>query len=615
MSNATSLDNRFGSIAIELNLLTQDQLDRALVVQRCILNRSKLHMPIGKVLKEMGALTSDQIDQILNAQKEFFTPPEKGEPVGAKEGPDPGRALKGLQVTISKDKLSAHLSPTGKELDGITLEAVKELIESRGVVYGLIDDEELQRYLALDPLPLEPFQIAGGLKPLAGHPPEIVYHFDTDPLRIGTLLEDGTMDWKNRGEIPQVAEGSVLAEKSGGDPGQPGRSVGDQEIDPPRIREPRIKAGKGAKCSEDGCRIFATVGGTPKLGADGKIYVHAMLPLDGDIGVDTGNIDFDGHIEAAGSVQAGYSVKGGGLRTAGIEDATIEVTEDVVSDGGVYGSTVTAGGVLKASHIHNCTIRVLGDLVVEKEIIQCTIETNGRCLIPDGKIIASAIDAKKGVQAYEIGTEASKPAKLVVGIDHQYDRDMKLHKAALADLEQQKSEAAGQAERVQERLDAVAAELGTLAQEQESFTVQKRQFEEQLQGVGPNAVKDEEESDMLSDMIAELDENSAAIDEKVQALMAEENQVRLQHAGRNKALHTIDQSVEEHKAQMIHLQEALTADPGVPVIKVPGTLSAKTEVSGRHARFIIPQTMNNVRIFETANSGGGKHRIKISKLR
>lgn len=615
MSNATNLDTRFGSIALKLNLLTQDRLDRALVVQRCIFNRSKVHMPIGKVLREMGILTHNQVDNILNAQKQGYDGSGNGEPADSEEGINPDHDLKGLQVTISKDKLSANMSPTGKELSGVTLQTVKELIEKRGVVYGLIDDEELNRYLSLDPLPVEPFQIAQGLKPVPGHPPEIVYHFDTDPLRIGTLLEDGTMDWKNRGEIPQVTEGSVLAEKTGGDPGQPGRSVSDKEINPPRIREPQIKVGKGAKRSEDGCQIIAAVSGTPKLGADGKIYIHGMLPIDGDIGVDTGNIEFEGYIEASGSVCAGYSVKGGGLHTTGIEGATIEITEDVVSDGGVYGSTIKTGGTLKASHLHNCTIQVLGDLVVEKEIIQCTIETNGRCLIDDGKIIASTIDAKKGIQVREIGTEASKPAKLVVGIDHKYERDMKIHKGALADLEQQKIEAAGLVEQIQVRLDTVTSKLGKLAQEQESFMVQKRQFEEQLQGVGPNAVKDEEESEMLRDLIAELDENSAAIDETVQALMAEDEKVRLQLAGRSKALQKIDEKIEEHKEQIVILEDTLKVDPGIPVIKVSGTVYAKTEISGLYKSFIIPQTMSGVRIFETENASGGKHQIKISKLR
>lgn len=612
MSNVTRLDMRFGEIAVDRQLLTQDRLDRALVVQRCIFNRSNVHMPIGKVLKEMGLLSPDQVEAILTIQRNGSG---KADDDPGPSGAVDGDAVKGLQVIIAKDKLSAYLSPTGKELSGVTLESVKRLIESQGVVYGLIDDEDLGRYLALDPLPEEPFKIAQGLAPIEGHPSKIVYHFDTDPLRVGTLQKDGTMDWKNRGEIPQVHEGDVLAEKTGGDPGQPGRSVGDRELSPARVREPQIKASKGAKRSEDGRQIIASTSGTPKLGQDGRVHVLGVLSIDGDIGVDTGNIDFDGHIEADGSVTSGYSVKGGRLRTTGIEGADIEVSEDVVSDGGVYGSTIKAGGSIKASHIHNCTIRALGDIIVEKEIIQCTIETNGRCLIVDGKIIASSIDAKKGIQTREIGTEAAKPSKLTVGIDRQYERDMKMHKEALADLERQKIETAGLQEKIEQHLETITSRLGKLAQEQDSFMVQRRQFEEQLQGVGPNAVKDEEEADMLKELIAELDDNSATIDRQIQDLMAEDNKVRQQLAGRSKALEKLGEQIEAHKEQITVLDETLKVDPGIPVIKVTGTVCAKTEIHGLHQTLIIPRHMDNVRIAETEATNGGKHQIKISKLR
>ncbi len=190
-----------------------------------------------------------------------------------------------------------------------------------------------------------------------------------------------------------------------------------------------------------------------------------------------------------------------------------------------------------------------------------------------------------------------------------------MHKEALADLEQQKIEATGLMQQIQAQLEAITSQLGKLAQEQDSFMVQKRQFEDQLQGVGPNAVKDEEESDMLRELIAELDENSAAIDKKIRAMMAEDDAVRLQLAGRSKALQTIDQTIEEHKEQIEILKDTIKVDPGVPVIKVSGTVNAKTEVSGLHARFIIPQSMSGVRIFETEIPNSGKHQIKISKLR
>ena len=614
MAGVTSIDKKFGDIAVDEKLLAPEKLDRALVIQRCILNRTKVHMPIGKVLKEMGLLTQEQVDAILETQRQGANS-DGSDDQNDQQHENPVNGLKGLQITISKDKLSAHISPTGKEIHGHTLDAVKELIENRGVVFGLIDDQDLSSYLAIDPLPIEPFKIAEGLAPVPGRPPEVIYHFDMDPLRIGTLHEDGTMDWKNRGEIPQIPEGSVLLEKTEGDPGQPGQAVTGKEIQPPRIREPQIKGGKGTQRSEDGRQILAATNGTPKLGPDGRVYVYNMLPIDGDIGVDTGHIEFEGYIEASGSVTSGYSVKGGGLRTSGIEEATIELSEDLVSYGGIYGSKLKVGGNLKASHIHNCTIEVIGDLIIEKEIIQCTIETNGRCLIGDGQIIASKIDAKKGIQSKEIGTEAAKPCALTVGIDRKFERDIKMRKETLAQLEKQQSDSAGLLDEINRRLEMIGADLGKLAQEQDSFMVQKRQFEEQLQGVGPNAVKDEEESEMLNDLIAELVENSAAIDEKVKILMAEDDKVRLQLAGRQKADEELKTQLTEIEGQISILEETFKVDPGIPVIKVTGTLFAKTEICGAHSQFIIPQNMSNVRVAETESASGGKHQIKISKLR
>jgi hypothetical protein len=79
---------------------------------------------------------------------------------------------------------------------------------------------------------------------------------------------------------------------------------------------------------------------------------------------------------------------------------------------------------LKAGHIHNADIILAGDMAVEKEIIESTIEANGRCLINDGIIIASTISAKMGITAMDIGTQASRSSELVVGIDQQMEREI-----------------------------------------------------------------------------------------------------------------------------------------------------------------------------------------------
>jgi uncharacterized protein (DUF342 family) len=622
MANLSQKDQRFGDIAVDMQLLPKEKLERALVVQDLIFSRTKVHMPIGKVLKEMGVLDQGQIDNVLAAQKFLSAEGTENDPDCTCEAPDNADAAKGptknLSVTITKDKLSAFISPNGPKPEGLTLEILKEYLEARSVVFGLVDDAALEHYLAQEKLPMEPFKVASGVEPVPGTPPEVIYHFDTDPLRIGTLQEDGTMDWKNRGDIPQVKAGDLLVEKTKGDPGKPGTSVCGKELPPPRLRNPNLKCGKGAQRSEDGFQILAKIDGTPKLSSDGKVFVFDMLNIDGDIGVETGNIEYKGHIEATGGVNAGYTVKAKGLRTEDIQDAVIEVDEDLVCHAGMYGSTIKVGGSLKAGHIHNCTIEVLGELVVEKEIYESTIETNTRCLIVDGKIIDSKIDAKKGIYAKNVGSEGSNPCRLTVGFDRKYEREMADCKTELDECNRQIEAAHEIHPQLTAKVTAIGEKIEELTREQEKFALQKRQFEEQLRGEGPNAIDpdDEDQRAMLEEMIAEFVGKNEAHDAKITTLKAGHDKARSQLEAINQQLKTLDEQIEALKEKMALLTEAHKVDPGIAEIKIHGTITHKTEIIAPHKEMTLQKDMQSVRIAESkVEPESSRYHIKISNLR
>jgi uncharacterized protein (DUF342 family) len=621
VAKISNLDKRFGDIALDMQLVSREKLDRALVVQELILNRTKVYMAIGRVLKEMGALSQEQIDSVLEAQK-YLSPTGGTENDGvsaeAENDSEPEKKIKCLSVTMPKDKLSAFISPNNHPREALSLEELKDFLAFRGVVFGLVDDKVLEAYLARNPLPPEPVKVAQGVPPVSGKPDEIIYHFDTDPLRIGTLKEDGSMDWKDRGQIPQATVADLLVEKIKGDPGKPGMSVSGKELPPPRMRNPKLKSGRGTQRSEDGHQILAKIDGTPRLCSDGKVYVFGILSIDGDIGVETGHIEYEGHIETTGGVTTGYTVKGKSLRTAEIQDATIEVKEDLECFGGIYGSTIKVGGNMKASHIHNCTIEVLGELVVKKEIYDSTIEINGRCLIVDGKVIDSKIDAKKGVYAREIGSEGSMPCELTLGFDRRYERNMADCKTQKRALERQMAAAEADLPQLREAIEAKSTELGLLAQEQESYALQKRQFEEQLRGEGPNAIDpdDEEERLMLEEMIGELVETNDGLDARVRNLMDQEDKARSQVTDVEKRLPLMAEHIEKIKEQMEVLDASLKLDPGIPVIKVYGRIYDKTKIIGPHKELILPKDMQMVRIAETkVEENGNRYQMKISNLR
>jgi uncharacterized protein len=610
MSGATHLDQHFGTIAVEKQYVTQEKLDRAQVLQRCIFNRTQVHMPIGKVLKEMGLMGQAQIDAILELQR------NQPDNAPTQEGPEsvPRSEGLGLTLTVSKDKLAAFLEPSGEPTKGATLESIKELLVRRGIVHGVVNDAALAFYLLQNPLPEEPFQVAIGTPPKNGRPSEIRFHFDTDPLRIGTLKADGTIDWRDRGHIPQIKEDELLAEKANGIIGEPGMTVLGTAIAPPRLRDPQLKCGRGAQRSEDGQQVFAKMSGTPKLGTDGKISVFSLLPIEGDVGLETGHVEFDGFIEVNGGIRSGFNVKGRGLRSKEIQDAKIEISEDLVVFGGIYGSSIRVGGNLKASHIHNCIIEVVGDIVIEKEIFGCTIETNGQCIATDGKIIASKIDAKKGIIAKDIGTEAAKPSELTVGIDRRYEREMKSCKDSIHDLEEQEKELQLAIVALRELLGNVASQIGIIAQEQDGYMVQKRQFEGQLGRF--EAEEDEEQRQLLVDMIDELNQKVAMIDEKVTALMQRDDVLRVQLIDTEKTFRAVHNQVKQIRDRMTAMDEALQMDPGIAVVKVSGIIHAKTLVVGPFKKLTLPESMHRVRIAESKmESGANRLQMKISDLR
>lgn len=613
MSSTERQDERFGDIAIKEQMVTREKIERALVIQRCISSRTKVYMPLGSVLLKMGLLTEPQIDEVLkiqnNMQPDDSAAASENTCSSQEEG-DSGEAC--LNLTVSGDKLTATIAAVGDNVPPPPLEKVKKLIAEKEIVHGLISDQLMKAHLQKSPLPREPFVVAQGEPPVPGNPPEIRYYFDTDPLRIGTLLEDGSMDWKNRGDIPQVKPDELLAEKVGGNPGQPGTNIFGQEVLPPRIKEPPLKFTKGAGRSEDGKQIFSKVAGMPKLGGDGRIGVSRVLPIETEIGIETGNIEFDGLIEVNGGVASGYTVRGVSLDAKEIQNATIELSEDLVSDAGIYGSKVVVGGHLKASHLHNSTVEVLGDLLVDKEIFSCTIHVNGRCLIDNGKIIASNITAKKGVQVKDIGTEASKPSELTVGVDFKFERDMEAAKEELVAIQERQSECEAEIAVLKGKIDELDAQLGEAAQEQDGCMVQKRRLEEKIESeaVANNPAKRSMIEELVSDLAAKYDE----LDARIQQIMSRDDQVRAKIAGLEKEIKEIEERIEALREHMGILEEAAKVDPGVPVIKASGTVYSKTLVIGPHKKLIIPKEMQNVRIAESEEQPK-QYAMKISNLR
>jgi uncharacterized protein (DUF342 family) len=603
MTGEQGKDKKFGVIAVDMNFVDHDVVDKALVVQTRVFEKTNVCMPIGEILIEMGAITSDERNEILHMQAEVEGRTELEKTPGSPEKKSkPSRSVKKegstLDISVSKDKLTASAYIEGEiPVTEFDVSDVKIMLHSDGILYGIADDAIIVAFLNGDIGVGESWTIAAGTEPIPDTPPQIIYHFDTDPLKIGTLTEDGLMDWKDRGRLPQVKEGDRLAEKIPGPKGKEGMDVYGKKIPIPKLREQRFKCGKGARRSEDGMQVHASLSGIPKLSCTGEISVMPTLHIQGDISLETGHVEFDGHIEVAGAVEKGYRVKGGSLRANEIRDAQIDIDGDVASMNGIFGATIKSGGNLKAGHVHNSDIILAGDMAVEKEIIEATIEANGRCLINDGIIISSTVSARMGITAMDIGTEASKSSELIVGIDRQLERETDAIKNEIQTIKTERENLPIRLEALKKRSDQVNTQLGDVAQQQDKCMVQHRRLQEKVEAGllkqgGAAAEK-------LQKTISELKTRQEAYDQDVARLMEEDESIDREIMATEKSITESATTIQALNARLDAISEAQKSNTGVAMVKVGGNLFSGTKVTGPHSALVVQEDLKRLSVVET----------------
>ena len=425
MLEARRLDGKFGTIAVNNGFTTRDEIDRALQEQNKIFKETKTIKLIGDILVESKVFTENQRDAILKTQKRFekiISVEQKSTDVS--DGNGQTRTDVEFNLTVSEDKLNAFISVNGKGSGTITLDTIKNFLQRKEIEYGIVDDAQIEEYLKNMDSKKEPLKIAEGKPPESGKDAYIKYCFETDPLKVGAIKNGGAIDFKDRGDIPHVKEGDLLVEKIPVLEGRPGKDVYGSPIPPKKSYDTKLKNGKGTKISDDRLKIIAKIEGIPEISAMGKVYVSPQLKISGDIGLKTGHVDFEGKIEVSQAIQNGFCVKGNSLTANEILKAEIDMTGDIVVYGGIMGATIKTGGNIRAMYVRDSRIEAYGDVVIEKELIDSKVDTSGACIVNSGPILSSKVAAKKGINAITIGSEISKPCKLMVGVDERIKNEI-----------------------------------------------------------------------------------------------------------------------------------------------------------------------------------------------
>jgi uncharacterized protein (DUF342 family) len=598
------MDRKFGMIAVKNDFVTQEDIEHALMEQKKNYEKTKTVKMIGDILVESNVMTRDQCDAILKKQQRFeeidTTEPEMP------EMPDSARTSVNdayFDLTVSEDKLNAFLSINKESSVSFTLQDIKDYLEEKGIKYGIVEDEKISNYLENKEGLNTPLKVAEGKSPDIGTDASIKYYFDTDPLKIGTVKDGGAIDFKDRGDIPQVKKGDLLAEKIPAVEGMAGYDVYGRYLTISKPKDTTLRKGKGASISEDKLKIYAETDGVPEISAVGKVYVSPRLEISGGVGLKTGHVDFNGKIDVIGTIQSGYRVKGNSLKANEILKAEIEIDGDISVHGGIIGAKIKGGGSISAMYVHESDIEVLGDVLVEKEIIDSKINTSGVCIARSGPILSSRVSAKKGIQAIQIGSEISKPCSLSIGYDEKVKEDIDAIKEIIPLKKQEQTEYHRRIKEIENEPGIIEKVIADMAQVQDRTVVKRRKLSEEIEKIKETGDKAQLEG--AEAKLSELDLEIENREKKLESLFNKQDQITNEINDLNQKIEDSKTEIQELREKISEIVEWSTSEKGIPEVKVSDVIFADTTIRGIYSSLKLNQNQKNVLIKEDIPKDAG----------
>lgn len=628
---------KFGAIAVAKGFINKSVLDLALEDQENDLKSRQKPRLIGDMMVEAGLLTEKQRDYILKLQNRVkkssisetagdadTAGPDKAAPGGdqekdaAAEAPallEPEIIVGGIKLEVASDLMAAFLSKTKSFDEDVTTGEIKEVLFDKGIISGMMSDEMVDGFIASTGFKTQSFRVAKGIRPIQGQDARVEFFFNTDYLKAGGMDEDGNIDFKQRGEIPLVEKGTVLAEKTPVVESRCGQNIYGDEVSTEKGDDVALKFGNGAVLSEDGLKILANVRGYPKYSLAGVVYVHDIYTAAGDVDFETGHIEFDGNVHVKGCIKAGFKVKGNDVSSAELDGGIVEADGDLKVNGGINEGRIYARGSVYAKFIHSSEIVCMGDVHVQKEIVDSTIEASGACVIDHGKLISSRVTAKMGLSARNVGTEMSSPSTIKVGHDAFTEKEIKKNRARVAALKKEIAVKEEKKAGLKSENAELQKKITELAHVQDRAQLEQRDVEQQMADPA-NAG----EKDGLNTRFAQLKarferaehdlddcfEQSESLEEAMKAIDEEINHVKTDR----------DNLVEERN----NLAKWAKENPGKAQVSVEGAIRGGSVIIGKHSELTVNKTIRHARISEvlfqagSGDSGRTVYQMKVGNF-
>jgi uncharacterized protein (DUF342 family)/ActR/RegA family two-component response regulator len=574
------LDRELAKMLVDRELARRKDIDRAFRKQLNNFEDSGVTTLLGDVLVESEIISSQTRDEVMAAQDR--TGKKKGAIDQSSQFSSQFGAFVDLQISENKVEAWIRVPKTAQGTSDI--EPIKSLIKKRGIKYGVTDDLEIRKFLKKCTDPHEKFVVARGIAPSVGKPALIVFHFNMESDTAGVINEDGSIDFKARGDSPYVKRGQVLAEKQPMEQPRTGMDVFGETLLVGEVDDVPLEGGEGTELSEDGLTLTATITGQPSMDVKGVISVLETFTIKGDVDFKTGNINFNGNVVVTGTVKEGFLVECEELTANEINGGIIRIRGDLKVSNGIVKADIQTQGSVQAKFLNKIKLYGYGNMMVTREIMESYIAISGKLTNETGRITSSTIAARSGMSVKQIGTEKAEYSIVKVGANDHIRWVAQKYDAQAAEKQQALDVTIAKKMEFDDAYNALHVDIANQTFAQEKITKKIDFLENRIS----EAKGKEEKANIVKEM-KELEVSVQQADERIKTIFEEQDMVQQKSDGCEKEIETLNNEIKTIEHEKNKIVSNLEREEPIPILKANKRLYTGTRIIGTQASMILKQ--------------------------
>ena len=305
------------------------------------------------------------------------------------------------------------------------------VLRQKGVQFGV--DQDVLARIAAD-LPVGWFEVARGKVPVDGTDSSVECLVHLDDLVLPSPSDDGSVDFRDRGRLPEIGVGTAIYVRHPGVEAVDGTDLAGRTIPAKRGKDVKLAPTPGSRFRADDPNVVeAAFDGYLFRGRDGRIHVGEQFQVKGDLDLSVGNIKYHGTVEIGGNVPAGFQILAGGNVTiqGTAESATIVSNNGSIQvRGGVFGGDLKAAADIRVAFAHDATMECGGLLEAGKYLQHCKVRCATLKFKQGGILVGGDTFAFKEIDVETMGTSAGTPTRVRMAVPEEEDARMELEKMA-----------------------------------------------------------------------------------------------------------------------------------------------------------------------------------------